>query len=147
LVATLAWFAESPAQDAPRSAAEEVPAIQAGYRAEREAVVKSGAAKRFLPQLFTRAEEMARRADAALAAGRLLQAVEAFRQARWQLPYEGPHVPGHVVRVFGQLRLRHADEINAVAFSPDGTRLASAGGNPLQCRDRSVRVWDLANGH
>ena len=34
----------------------------------------------------------------------------------------------------------HTDEVFAVAFHPDGTRLASAG------RDRAVWLWDLARG-
>src|SRR5262249_11880445 len=80
-------------------------------------------------------------ADAALEAGRLLQATEAFRQARWQLPYQGPSFPDHVARVFGNLRVRHGNEILAVAFSRDGKWLATAG------RDHAVKVWDLSNGH
>src|SRR5436305_4195350 len=71
--------------------AEEVQALQKSYRAERDALVQAGAKTRFLPSLFDNAELMAARGDAALKAGRLLQATEAFRQARWQLPYQGPH--------------------------------------------------------
>ena len=34
----------------------------------------------------------------------------------------------------------HTDEVFAVAFHPDGTRLATGG------RDRAIRLWDLARG-
>ncbi len=36
--------------------------------------------------------------------------------------------------------MRHADRVNALAYSPDGTKLASAS------RDGTVKVWDLGNG-
>jgi WD40 repeat protein len=120
---------------------DEVKELQKRYRAEREALVKSGGDKRFLPDLLEHAEAIAKRADAALDAGRLLQASEAFRQARWQLPYQGPHFPDHVAHVFGNLRVRHGNEILAVAFSPDGKWLATGS------RDRTVKIWDMANGH
>src|SRR5207249_11745514 len=67
--------------------ADEVKTLQKNFRAEREALVKSGATARFLPDLLERADAIAKRGDAALDAGRYLQASEAFRQARWQLPY------------------------------------------------------------
>jgi WD40 repeat protein len=120
---------------------EEARAWQKSYRQERDQLVKTGAAKRFLPDLLIHAEAIAHRADAALDKGRLLQATEAYRQARWQLPYQGPHFPDHVSHVFGNLRLRHGNEILSVAFSPDGRWIATAS------RDHAVKIWDMASGH
>lgn len=120
----------------------DVKALQEKFQAERAAVLKGGADKRFMPILVQKAEEMAKKADTALGAGRLLQAAEYLRQARWQLPYQSAQVPReHVSRVLGNLRLRHGMEVYAIDFSPDGQLLASGS------RDRSVKVWDLANGH
>ena len=121
--------------------ADEVKAVQAKYRAERDKIVKEGIAKRFPPAIMDKADELARKSDTALAAGRLLQASEAIRQARWQLPYQPVGVPEHVSRIIGNLRLRHSREIKAVAFSPDGLKLATAS------TDGSVKIWDLGNGH
>jgi WD40 repeat protein len=121
--------------------ADEVKAVQAKYRAERDKIVKDGIAKRFLPAIMDKADEFAKKSDAALAGGRLLQASEAIRQARWQLPYQPIGVPENVSRIIGNLRLRHSREIKAVAFSPDGLKLATAS------TDGSVKIWDLGNGH
>lgn len=132
---------QSAAQETRLPTADEIKALQAKYQAERDKVVKDGIAKRFLPVLLEKAEEIAKRGEAALTSGRLLQASEAFRQARWQLPYQSTQVPDHVARVLGNLRLRHSHEIHAVTFSPDGTRLATGS------RDRTVKIWDLGNGH
>ncbi len=129
------------AQDAHSPTSEEARAFREKYRAERDGVLKGGADKRFLPQVFAKADALARQGDMALAAGRFAQATEAFRQARWQLPYEGAQLPDHVARIFGYLRLRHAGAVEAVAFSPDGKRLATAGD------DWCVKIWDLDNGH
>src|SRR5205814_6521 len=94
---------------------DEVKAVQAKYRAEHDQLVKAGIAKRFLPAIMDKAQELAKRSESALADGRLAQASEAIRQARWQLPYQPVGVPDHVSRIIGNLRLRHSDEINAVA--------------------------------
>jgi WD40 repeat protein len=130
-LATLALAGRPPTADEAREQ-------QTHYRAEHDAAVK--AADRFPAPLLRKAEEIARRGDAALEAGRLLQAVSAYRQARWQLPYLAPEVPEHVGRVLGGLRLRHAREVSGLAFSPDGKRLVTAS------KDRTVVVWDLASG-
>src|ERR1043166_2130997 len=63
--------------------ADDVRVLQTKFRQERDTVVKTGAAKRFLPILLEKAEEFGKRADAALDAGRFLQASQLFRQARW----------------------------------------------------------------
>ncbi len=119
----------------------EVSQLQAKYRAERDRLTTTGAAKMFLPDLVKRAEVIARGGDDALKGGRLLQAAVAYRQARWQLPCYPTDFPSHVSRVFGNLRLRHTQEVRCAAFSPDGSLLAT-GGN-----DRLIRVWDMANGY
>lgn len=121
--------------------ADEIKVLQAKYQSERDHVVKAGIVKRFLPVVLDKAEELARRGATALQAGRLLQAGEAYRQARWQLPYQSAHVPDHVSRILGSMRLRHTHEILGVAFSPDGTKLATASA------DHAVKIWDLGNGH
>jgi WD40 repeat protein len=130
-----------PAGETQLPTAAEIRELQMQYKAEHDALLKSGAATRFQSHLFDLADGMAKRGDAAYDAGRLLQASEAYRQARWQLPYQGPGFPDHVARVFGNMRLRHGNEILGVAFSADGKYLATAS------RDRSVKVWDMANGH
>jgi len=52
-----------------------------------------GSPSGFLPAIMDKAEELAKKSDTALAAGRLAQASEAIRQARWQLPYQPIGLP------------------------------------------------------
>src|SRR5262249_2361017 len=116
--------------------AEDVQAVREKFEAEREAAAKA----KFPAESFARADELAKRADAATKTGDLKAAARYFRDARWQLPYMPAGLPPHVVRVYGENRMRHSDRVNAVAYSPDGTKLASAS------RDGTVKVWDLGNG-
>jgi WD40 repeat protein len=121
--------------------ADEVKALHVKFHEERARIVKEGIASRFIPALMEKADELAKKSTAALNGGRLLQASEAIRLARWQLPYQPTSIPPHVSRIIGNLRLRHSRNINVVAFSPDGTKLAT-GSN-----DYTVKIWDLGNGH
>lgn len=129
------------AQSTKLPTADEVKALQSKYRAEHDKVVKDGIAMRYLPAIMDKADELAKKSETALAGGRLAQATEAIRQARWQLPYQPGGVPEHTARVIGNLRLRHSREVNALAYSPDGTKVASGSS------DGTVRIWDLGNGH
>ena len=120
---------------------EAVRRLQSAFRQERGQAEAGGAARIFAPALLRRADDCARQGDAALAAGQLDDAARAFHDARWQLPALPPDFPANVARVLGNSRLRHGDKIEAVAFSPDGKRLATASD------DGTVKLWDLANGH
>jgi WD40 repeat protein len=121
--------------------AESVQVLATKYAEEKAKSQADGAEKASLPGLSQRAEELARKATLAASGGRLLEASELYRQARWQLPYLPTRLPPHVAHVFGNFRLRHSMDVTAAAFSPDGRYLATGSS------DRSVKLWDLANGH
>jgi WD40 repeat protein len=106
------------------------------FQTEREQAVKA----KFPTESLVRADELAKRADAALKSDNAKAAARYLRDARWQLPYLPAGLPPHVLRVFGESRMRHVGRVNAVTFSPDGTRLASAS------KDGTVKIWDLGNG-
>ncbi|MCE9565461.1 MAG: WD40 repeat domain-containing protein [Planctomycetes bacterium] len=110
--------------------------LQKKFLAEREQAVKA----KFPTDTLTRADELAKRAEAALKSDSPKAAAKYFRDARWQLPYLPVGLPDHVSRVLGESRMRHADRVNAVTYSTDGTRLASCS------KDGTVKVWDLGNG-
>ena len=140
LLAFLAFATFAHGQDTQLPTVDDVKSLRVKFEEERAAALKAGADKRFMPGLVDRATTMANKAEAAREAGRLLQASEFYRQARWQLPYLSPKLPEHVSRVLGNFRLRHGMDITCVAYSPDGKYLASGS------RDRFVKIWDLANG-
>ncbi len=137
----VAGWAGGAAQAPKPVTAEAVRDLQARYKAERAAAEQAGLPKMFSPDWFGRADALADNGTAALDAGRLLEARESFRKARWQLPSLPPDFPPHVARVFGDSKLRHTYWVQALAYSPDGGRLATAS------QDGTVKVWDMANGH
>jgi WD40 repeat protein len=57
-----------------------------------------------------------------------------------QTDRHGDALPAGVRLRLGTVRLRHADSIRAIAFSPDGKILASAG------KDRVIRLWHPTTG-
>lgn len=115
--------------------ADAVKAQIAKYKEER-----AEAEKTFTKAELAAADEQAAKAEAVLAAGNTDQASRLITDARWQLPVQQKNLPLNVSRVLGAGRLRHGDRVNAVSYSPDGTKLASSS------RDGTVRVWDVGNG-
>jgi WD40 repeat protein len=128
-VACLPAFAQAPVS------ADVVKAGIAKFKEER-----ADAEKTFTKDELTAADEQAAKAEAALAGGNTDQANRLITEARWQLPVQQKNLPENVSRVLGAARLRHGDRVNSLAYSPDGTRLASAS------KDGTVRVWDVGNG-
>lgn len=126
----------------PTDKAPDLAALADKFKAERAA-----AAAGVAPDALAPADDLAARAAAAKAAGNLKAAARYYRDARWQLPYLPPGLPPHVARVLGDSRMRHPDPpgpanrgVNGVAYSPDGTALASAG------TDGTAKLWDLETG-
>src|SRR6185437_11152147 len=131
------------AAEAPRQSftAENVRQLQTKYEQERAAADKDERTRKFSTEWYDRAAKLAKQGSEALTAGRLVEARESFRRARWNLPGLPPHLPEHIARIFGDARLRFTGPVLALAYSPDGHRLVTAGG------DATVRVWDTSTGH
>ncbi|HMC88267.1 MAG TPA: WD40 repeat domain-containing protein, partial [Gemmataceae bacterium] len=119
---------------------DQVRALQSKFQEERAAVEKAASKTKFSPEVFKQVDLLAKKGESELAAGRLVEASDAFRQARWYLPVLPTDLPEHVVRVFGSMKLRHTGEIPSIAYSPDGSKLATAS------VDGTVKIWDSATG-
>ncbi len=130
-----ATAADPPAAPAPDAAARD---LHTKFRTERADA--QGLTKKFSPDWYQRADADAKRGDEALTAGRFVEAADAFRKARWNLPGLPAGLPDHVARLFGDGRLRHGQVVQAVAFSADGRRIVSASA------DGAVIVWDADTG-
>ena len=110
-----------------------VQALLAKFRAERADALKDKVDLAPADAAFAKAEVSAK-------AGEPMAAARLALDARWLIPVRPADLPPHVGLVIGAARLRHGDTVTGVAYSPDGTKLASSS------TDGSVRVWDLANG-
>ncbi|MBX7104501.1 MAG: WD40 repeat domain-containing protein [Gemmataceae bacterium] len=108
------------------------------YRAER---AKAEATAKLMPAFpLAAADAEYRRAEQAKAAGRAAESARLIRSARWLLPAPLPGLPEHVSQILGSPRMRHGDWVSAVAFTPDGSRVITAG------RDGRGRAWEIGNG-
>lgn len=116
--------------------ADDVTALLTKFRDERAADLKLGEPA----DRMAAADQYAAKAEAAAKAENYALAAKLLREARWALPARPLGLPDHVERVIGYVRLRHADRVNAMAYTPDGQRLVTAS------RDGTARVWDLGNG-
>src|SRR5262245_12509035 len=117
--------------------AEPVKEKQAKFRTQREQAAKEKAPTAVLDA----ADQLAARGGQELSNGHMKEAESVFREARWRLPYRPADLPANVSRVIDTPRLRHADQVLGLAYSPDGKLLATAS------KDGTVIIWDLDNGH
>ncbi|CAN5295891.1 hypothetical protein BH11PLA2_BH11PLA2_28800 [soil metagenome] len=124
---TTSAFAQSP------STAENVKPLFDAFASER-------AANKGSPETLAAADKLAALAEAARKTESFTTAGRLIRDARWALPATPTDLP-EGIRVLGYSRLRSADRVNSVNYSADGTKLLTA------AADRTVRIWDLANGH
>lgn len=136
LVASLACGSLWAQGGAPEPTREQVEAQLSKFRSERAEAQKL----KFPPKAYTQADRSLQRAEQTLQAEDYRSAARHARNARWQLPALPGGLPKQVSMVIGAVRLRHADRVNGLAYSPDGQRIASAS------RDGTVRIWDLGNG-
>lgn len=115
---------------------EKIAEQKKAFAEERQLAIE----QKFTDEGLRRADELAKKAEKYLEKKNLAEAYKHFRDARWQIPYLPPGLPKHIVRVFGQSRMRHGDVVNGVALNKAGTQVVSVS------RDGVLKVWDLANG-
>lgn len=65
---------------------------------------------------------------------------EGTRIRESMVPSPRDALPPHAVRRLGTTRMRHDGEIRDLAYSPDGTTVATLGS------DKTVRIWEIATG-
>jgi WD40 repeat protein/serine/threonine protein kinase len=127
----------------PTALAEEIEAWLADvrYRAEQERAL--GDVKRSLARLGVE------RAGRLLERGMIGEGMLWLARALENIPPDSPELDRAVRAGLGgwhaggkpvERTLAHRDAVHAVAFSPDGRRLATA------CADRAARLWDVATG-
>lgn len=133
--ASLLFSSATLAQDKAPTA-DEVQVLQKKFQEERAAALE----KKFPATALERADDQAKRAEEAIKSGNTIAAVRFIREARWLIPYVPTDLPPNVDRVLGIARMRHGDHVVAIAYSPDGNRLATAS------YDSTVKIWDLGNG-
>src|SRR4051794_31648306 len=120
--------------------ADQVGELQKTYEDELKKAKDDGLEKKFAPEAFERAAALAKQGAAALKAGRLVEARDSFRRARWAIPQLPLGLPDNVGRILGDGKLRHGGWVKAVAFDEKGKRLATAG------EDGVVKIWDVDTG-
>lgn len=104
---------------------------------EKSEVTASAAAKLFPANVFKKIDRLETQAKQSKEADRSQLLMQ---QARWLLPETRLSLPEHVSRVMGNLKFKHDQFPAALAYSPDGQSLFTAG------RDGTVRQWNLQNG-
>ena len=75
--------------------------LQTNYQSERADADSRALTHKFSPDWYQKADAFAMQGDDALTAGRLAEAADAFRKARWHLPGLPANLPDHVARFFG----------------------------------------------
>jgi WD40 repeat protein len=59
---------------------------------------------------------------------------------------EGVPLPAEALARVGSARLRHGGWLNGLEYSPDGSLIATCGGDPFAERDYLVKLWDARTG-
>src|ERR1041384_4254874 len=103
------------AQEQKPLTADAVKEVQTKFKAERADIEANGLNKMFSPEWLVRADALSKSADAALAAGRLFEALDSYRKARQEIPGLPVDFPANVARIFGDSRLRHTHWVQCVA--------------------------------